>query len=253
MSDVGAMASTGDAIRAVVLDLDDTLFDTSGTLLEPANRDAAAAMIGAGLPGTVESVAQRRLQFGRSHPGDDADALTARSFGLENRPEIAAAGRMAFYNRTVRSIQPFPDTIPVLTDLSQRFDLFLLTVGAPRTQQRKIELLGIEEYFAEVVLVDIVMDTKYEALASLAGRHGLEHERIVVVGDRIDREIDAGRRLGMWTVRMAHGEGKHLRPSGPSQQAHYTIERLDGLPHVLADIVASGESPGEAMAAVEPV
>ena len=234
----------GEALQGVVLDLDDTLFDTSGTLLEPANRDAAAAMIGAGLPGSLESVARRRMELGRAHPSEDADALTARSFGLEERPEIAAAGRKAFYGRTVRSIEPFPETLPVLQSLSADIPLFLMTIGMPRTQQRKIDLLGVETYFREVILVDMATETKRGALEALMERAKIAPERLVVVGDRIDREIEAGRLLGTWTVRVAHGEGKHLRPMNPAQQAHYTIDRLDGLPHVLADIAECEDEPG---------
>ena len=246
-------AQPGGSIRAVILDLDDTLFDTSGTLLEPANREAAAAMIGAGLPGTVESVAQRRMHLGRAHPAEDPDTLTVKSFGLEGRDDIAAAGRAAFYSRTLRSIEPFPETVPVLTELSRRFDLFLMTIGSPPTQQRKVELLGIGDFFLDVILVDIATETKHEALKDLLLRRGLRPHEVVVVGDRIDREIDAARRLGLWAVRVAHGEGRHLQPTGAAQQAHYTIERIDGLPHVLADIETSGEDPEEAIAEVATV
>ena len=240
------LEGVGESLRAVVLDLDDTLFDTSGTLVGPANRDAAAAMIGAGLPGTLEAVAQRRLQLGRAHPSEDADALVLRSFGMEEREEIARAGRTAYYSRTIRSIDPFPETMDVLDGLRGVLDLFLLTIGAPATQQRKIDLLGIEEYFREVVIVDIAGGDKFEALVGLADRHGLPPAEVVVVGDRIDREIEAARRLGMWAVRMAHGEGKHLLPIGPSQQPHYTIDRLAGLPYVLVDIAETGEFPRHA-------
>ncbi len=242
---------TEGAIQAVVLDLDDTLFDTSGTLIGPANREAAAAMIGAGLPGTIESVAQRRMALSRAHPGDDPDELTVRSFGLDGRDDVAAAGREAFYSRTVRSIEPFPETLGVLEALTAAVDLCLLTTGAPPTQQRKVELLGIEDFFAEIVLVDIATENKLAALAALQARRGWQAAGVVVVGDRIDREIEAGRRLGMWTVRMAHGEGRHMAPTGPEQQAHYTIDRLDGLPHVLEDIVATGDSPAQAVGEVD--
>jgi len=239
------------AVRAVVLDLDDTLFDTSGTLIGPANREAAAAMIGAGLTGTIEAVARRRMALSRAHPSDDPDALTVRSFGLEGRDDVAAAGRRAFYSRTIRSIEPFPETIGVLESLAGRVELCLLTTGSPATQQRKVDLLGIERFFAEVVLVDIAAENKLDALASLQRRRGWASDDVVVVGDRIDREIAAGRRLGMWTVRMAHGEGRHMTPTGPEQQAHYTIAGIDGLLHVLEDIAATGDSPARAMGEVD--
>jgi putative hydrolase of the HAD superfamily len=238
------------AIEAVVLDLDDTLFDTSGTLIGPANRESAAAMIGAGLPGTVEAIAQRRMTLSRAHPGEDPDVLTVKSFGLEDRADIAAAGRKAFYSRTIRSIEPFPETMPLLETLRGHVLLVLMTTGAPATQRRKVELLGIEGFFAELVFLDIATETKHDALVALQRRRGWNASAVVVVGDRIDREIAAGRRLGMWTVRVAHGEGRHLTPTGPAQQPHYTIDRLDALLHVLQDIVETGDDPASAMAAV---
>ena len=55
-------------IRAVVFDLDDTLYDCSGELVESARRRAAAAMVRAGLPCTEEEAysvqAELEAEFG---------------------------------------------------------------------------------------------------------------------------------------------------------------------------------------------
>jgi putative hydrolase of the HAD superfamily len=46
----------------------------------------------------------------------------------------------------------YPDTIPVLKDLSHRYSLGLLTNGAPDLQRRKIEGAGLAAFFNEVFI-----------------------------------------------------------------------------------------------------
>ena len=45
-------------IKAVIFDLDDTLYDCTGSLIDASRRRAARAMVEAGLPSTEEEVYQ---------------------------------------------------------------------------------------------------------------------------------------------------------------------------------------------------
>src|SRR4030042_1843418 len=50
--------------KAILFDLDDTLFDCYGLLVEAARRRAARAMVQAGLPCTEEEAYQRQIEPG---------------------------------------------------------------------------------------------------------------------------------------------------------------------------------------------
>ncbi|MDP2974515.1 MAG: hypothetical protein Q8N60_05680, partial [Candidatus Diapherotrites archaeon] len=50
-------------IRAIFFDLDDTLFDCSGSLIENARKRAAAAMVAAGLPLSAEEAYKMQVQL----------------------------------------------------------------------------------------------------------------------------------------------------------------------------------------------
>jgi len=222
-------------IRAVVFDLDDTLIDTTGQLLIPAHTEAAAAMISAGLPGSLEEVARKRIDLARAHPREPVDVLLARFYGVTDEA-VVVAGHEAFYNRTVRSLKPFDDAVPVLESLaSDGIACLCVTAGHPDTQHRKLEISGLAPHLESVCVV-APEDPKEGAIAELLRRLDLRPDETVVIGDRIDREISAARRLGCWAVRVDHGEGRFARPEAPEEQAHYTVPGVIALRAVIDDI-----------------
>lgn len=234
---------SGPRIDAVVFDLDDTLFDTTGQLMEPAHREAAQAMLDAGLAAPLEAVVALRLELGRTHVGEDTNVLVARAYGHEADSPIVAAGSSTYFKRRIDSLEPFPGTEPLLASLHGRFRLLMLTTGDPGTQRKKVELLQLGRWFEDMVFVPLDQADKYGALRSLLRYHRLEPSRVVVVGDRLDREIQAGRRLGTWTIRMARGEGEFSRPSGPDEQPHYTVDHIEAVALVLDDIEGGDDAP----------
>jgi FMN phosphatase YigB (HAD superfamily) len=92
----------------------------------------------------------------------------------------------------------------------------LLSTGNSQDQQKKIDILGIREYFTEIVIVPKPGDKAYR-FGGLARRLS-DRSDVVVIGDRLDIEIRLGNLLGCTTVRMLLPEGKrsHIEPSAPS-------------------------------------
>ncbi len=219
-------------IRAIVFDLDDTLIDTTGQLVLPAHQEAAAAMIAAGLEASLDAVAEKRLDFARAAPLQEVDLRVAAHFGAKDVAAVAAAGHQAYFGRRVRSLSPWPFVEEVLQALSDRA-LYLVTAGFERTQRTKIELCDLARHFDGIEVVPVGGD-KGVAMAKLVD--GVPFDQCMAVGDRLDSEIEAARRLGMWAVRVAAGEGQYAIPQGPHQQPHYTIPSVEALPAVLADL-----------------
>lgn len=226
-------------IEALVFDLDDTLIDTTGQLVVPAHQEAAAAMIAAGLEATVEEVAAKRIDFARAAPIEEVDLRTAGFFGAKDVGAVAAAGHQAYFGRRVRSLTALPFVAGVLDGLSDR-RLHLVTAGFEQTQRKKIELCGLERFFETIEVVP-VGDDKGPALARAL--QGVAASASLVVGDRVDKEIEAGRRLGVWTVRIASGEGQYMKPLNDLQRPHYTVPSVEALSAVIEDIEAGDDEP----------
>jgi FMN phosphatase YigB (HAD superfamily) len=90
------------------------------------------------------------------------------------------------------------DILPSLGDLR-----FLVTSGFRRLQESKVHALGIAPVFREVI-IDAVDDPsragKEGVFSNLMARYTLRREDVLVVGDNVESELAAARRLGLARV-----------------------------------------------------
>jgi len=229
-------------IRCIVLDLDDTLLDTSGLLVPRAQGEAARALIDAGLRAGPNRVARLRTLAARAVEPEQVDREVCRQLG-QVPDGIAGAGERAFYDRArnVRrggGVRLLPGARDVLNRLRHDYPLVLMTSGVPETQRAKIECVGIEPFFTQVIVLERgVAGGKRAALSRLQRSSGWLAREFLVVGDGWDAEILAGVRLGMFTCWVNRGEGRRrhrwppLTPNavitGP-RDIPCVVGRLDG-------------------------
>jgi FMN phosphatase YigB (HAD superfamily) len=234
--------SSNGAVRAVVFDLDDTLYDCLGQCVGPAHREAAKAMVEAGAHATVEEVLEARLALAPLHAFDLDDAVAA-SFRSAHPVRVAEAGKRAFHERDPGPLAPFPFAAEVVRRVRERCAAVLLTSGHPATQRRKIEALGFVEAFDDVVLDPSVgRPGKEEALRRWLEASGLPAAAVLVVGDRVDGEIAAAVRLGMKALRVRGGEfAGRPTPEGVPEAADVraVLEMLGG------SAAAGRDAPGQ--------
>jgi len=223
------------AIKAVIFDLDDTLYDCTGSLLNAARRRAACAMVEAGLPCSEREAFDLQVRLTRRYgPRCNVFDRIAEMYGLG--ADLVSRALEAYNSDEVGDISPFPDTVPTLRTLrAQGYRLFLVTSGITRRQQRKIERLGIAEFFDEIIIQDKELGiVREECLLDLMRRHALTPAEIVSVGDRIHSEIRVANHLKMTTVQMVHGRFKSLLPKNDLEEPDYRIRRLSEILGVLA-------------------
>lgn len=191
--------------RAVVFDLDDTLFDAWRQCVGPAQREAAAAMRAAGLRAPLEAVVALREAFaGRAL---DVDRAVADAFPCADPERVAEAGRAAFFRRDPGAVTLHPFVPGVLRAVRGHARSALLTAGWPDTQRTKIQRLGLEPLLDVVLLVDPAQgQSKRAALEGWIRSAGLAPDAVLVVGDRPDAEIAAARVLGCRALRIRAGE-----------------------------------------------
>ncbi len=218
------------SIRVAVFDLDDTLYDCSGLLVEAAQRRAAKAMTKAGLPLTEEEAYQKQLEIAeRFGPRVNTFDKIAQIYAMSD--ELVKNALEAYNSDEVSKIAPFPDVAVTLKQLRENsIKIILVTCGVHLRQERKVKLLGLESYFDEIIISDeergpIEEDCYLEVLR----KYGLHPSEVVSVGDRIYSEISICNRLGMVTVQMRHGRFKDLRPMSEVEEPNFEIEHISEL------------------------
>jgi len=221
-------------IKAVLFDLDDTLFDCTGSLAEAARRRAAQALVDAGLPCSAEEAYQLQLEIQRVH-GPRCNVFERIAERYQRGESLVHTALEAYNSDEVAGIELFEDVVPTLTQLKKDgYRLGLLTTGVYRRQQRKIELLGLRPYFD---LIE-VNDSDRGLMTHLCFQHvveelGVRGDQGVVVGDRVYSELRIGKSFGMTTVQMLHGKFQDLIPQTEEERPDFQISQIAELPGVL--------------------
>jgi putative hydrolase of the HAD superfamily len=199
--------------RAVVFDLDDTLYPESAYVRSGFR---AVAQTAARLYGVPAAEAYRELDqlFREGVRGDTFDRwLYVRGITADVNELVAA------YRSHTPVIEPFEEVPELLADLRERgFMLGLLSDGEPAIQYGKLDALGLRDAFdATLVSGELGRDARKPSprgLLALLERLGVEPSEAVYVSDNPAKDFKAARDAGMrsiW-VRREGGVYSHLEP-----------------------------------------
>jgi len=191
-------------IKAIIFDLDDTLHNVN-FLMEIALKKAVQTMIDEGFNCSIEQGFDKIKEIIKEHPKLDKFRELAKAFNQEDE-ELIKIGENNYRDYDFEHIEIFPETKEVLGKLKGKFKLVLISQGRTSLQNRKIDYLGIRDYFDLVLLPNI--DEKRSCFLEVIEGFGFAPEEILVVGDRVDNEIKIGNELGMKTCRLRRG-GKY--------------------------------------------
>lgn len=213
-------------VRAVLFDIDDTLFASSDFSAQ-ARRNAVRAMVRAGLKTTSASAERELAKIVAAHGsnfGRHYDLLSKR-FPSPDRGRVVAAGVAAYHN-TKSSISPFPGVADTLLDLRERgFVLAVASQGLAVKQWDKLIRLGLDSLFHRVFVTSSVGNGKNAAFYKRIARSlRLPPSSILMVGDHPLKDLAAARAAGLKTARLL--AGKHRSEPG---RADYRIRSFSQL------------------------
>lgn len=219
---------------AIFLDLDDTLVDTYGLLITPLERTAVEILCRIeGRPFQEDQLLNLLLDLRKKNPGRLQEEL-ARVFP-EHADSIIAVRRDLFRDFEISDLKIGSEVVDMLRDLSHIHDLVLLTEGSAKIQNAKIDHLGIRTLFSKILIVENLRgETKEKSVSDYLKHQGISPRSAVIVGNRVDREIAAGRKLGTKTVWVRSGEGSEYDGELPTLDA--IIESITELPSALESL-----------------
>ncbi|MFK8138603.1 MAG: HAD family hydrolase [Bdellovibrionales bacterium] len=226
--------------KALIFDLDDTLFDTYGQLIQVALKETCQKMINCGLDAKLDQAMDYRNSLFDSKPRCNFCEELVSHFGVSSNSshspdQVIELGNQAFYSRKVgEDISVFSGVFKMLDGLQHSFKLYLVTAGNLETQQQKIHRLRIAEYFISIYCMDPSLEqTKSQAFKKILTTLDCKPADILSIGNRLDNEIKEAKELGMDTCYFVHGEYAKMKPSCPEENPDYTIDEITELVHIL--------------------
>lgn len=113
---------------------------------------------------------------------------------------------------------------------NRTISLFLVTQGEIKTQIKKVEAMGIVEYFKRIYYVEPLSgESKEQCFREILNENKLTPDRVLSIGNRLDNEIAMSKKLGMRTCFVDYGEHRKFVPLLPEQVSDFKIENLNEL------------------------
>jgi putative hydrolase of the HAD superfamily len=224
-------------IKAILFDLDNTLIDF-WKMKKKSCEAAIDAMISAGLKierkKAIEMLFSLYKQYGIEYQKIFEKFLEKSSGKVDYR--ILAYGIIAYRKTKGTYIYPYPKTIPTLIELKKKYKLAIIS-DAPRINAwMRIVELNIDDFFDVIITAADVRKQKNFAAPFRAALKELKvkPEEAIMIGDRIKRDIDTAKKLGIHTCYARYGKyaGEKPAPIGISG-AEWEIEEISGVMKVL--------------------
>ncbi|MEK6766321.1 MAG: HAD family hydrolase [Planctomycetota bacterium] len=214
------MSLLSNRIKAIIFDLDDTLYDCSGTLVLKSKK-LAAKIISKAIKCSEAEALKLQLEL-EERLGPKAD-ISRKIANLYNLPEEFCREISNTINTLeVEAAILFPDAMASIDELKRiGYKLFLVTFGNRQMQEKKIKVLGLENVFDEIIITDNPLG-KEKCFKEILIKYNLEPEQVLCVGDKIKDEIEVGKKLGMSTALMKHGRHYNFYKSAINDSVPYT-------------------------------
>lgn len=226
------------ALRAIVFDLDDTLYPERAYVLSGFQAVAAWAEEHLGIP-TTQSLAELHRLFQDGVRGDTFNRWLE-SHGFQR--EVWVPQMVQVYRDRNPHITPYPEVPALLQRLRPCYRLGLVSDGSAEVQKRKLAALGLIPSFDVLVFSDEWGRGAWKPNAwpfeAVLERLRLTGPKAVYVADNPSKDFLGARQAGMWTVRVHRPEGlySHLEPPSPEHAPDVEIETLNRLEAILTRI-----------------
>ncbi|MEW6073404.1 MAG: TIGR02253 family HAD-type hydrolase [Planctomycetota bacterium] len=212
-------------LKAVLFDLDDTLFSTT-QFARRARANAVRAMVETGLAlpeaevmRELEEVIAEFTSNYEHHFNQLLRRLRPKCLERVNEAIIVAAGVVAYHDTKFRELAPFPDVYPLLEALGGAgIRRGVITHGLTIKQAEKLIRLNLLPHLdpqAIFISEQIGISKPNPKLWSLAAKDlGLDPMEVMYVGDSPEHDVAPPRSIGMITVWARRASKRSLEGTG---------------------------------------
>jgi putative hydrolase of the HAD superfamily len=229
--------------RAILFDLDDTLYPERDYVLSGLRAVASWAEGRLGIP-TERGFLQLKALFERGVRGNTFDVWVGDHGRMDG--ELVAA-MVDVYRTHQPALRPFPEVPALLTELRRRYLLGLVSDGYGDVQRRKLMALGVARYFDAVVLSDELGSNAWKPspqpfIAALERLGGIDPRDAVYVADNPTKDFLGARRAGLASIRVRRlgGEYARLDPSTAEHEPDMNVPSLTDLELQLQRLASHG-------------
>lgn len=206
-------------IRAILFDVDNTLIDFMKMKRECCEA-AISAMIDAGLNMSKRDALKLLYELYEIH-GIESQRIfqkfTKKIYGKENYKLISHAV-LAYRKMRESYLVPYANVITTLIELKKKGYLLAIVSDAPIMEAWiRIASLKLDDFFDVIITkADARKQKTYTAPFKLAIKKlGIKPEETAMVGDRIDRDVNTAKKLGICTIYARYGD-EHPPEKGKS-------------------------------------
>lgn len=197
-------------------------FDVGSTLVDETEcynhriKDAIA-----GTDVTFEQFNEKRISFAKQNLKGDIEAL--KFFGLTKTP----------WHK--EDEKPYPEAENVLKALSERGYKIGIIANQSLGTQSRLENWGLMKYIQLVIASaeEGFAKPDKEIFLRALSRAKCPPENAVMIGDRLDNDIEPAKKLGMKTIWIKQGFSVYQQPMNEFQRADYVVDRLQNILEVL--------------------
>lgn len=221
----------------IIFDLDDTLIDSSGSIIPVKLKAALQAMVKAGLKVSSVDKAFRTLMDINSNSPNGKETLRTFLDSIRADARFLEEGVKEYYSATETSfiISPLPQAREVLAELKENHDLVIVSTGDEKQQQLKLKKANIDLTLFHTIIVCEGYNKKNH-YKNLMKEFKCAPAEIAVCGDKFETDLLPAKELGMRTVHILWGRssGMPIKGAGPD----YSIRGLPELKRIVKELAA---------------
>jgi len=129
----------------------------------------------------------------------------------------------------------------LLAELSEEGLLLGLAANQPADTVKKMERIGIAQYFTYREVSGSINLRKPDPrlLLHACDALGVEPQEVIMIGDRIDNDIVPARMLGMTAIRFISGRHSEQQPRSWNEEPHADVHRVKDLGKAIRRFIAN--------------
>lgn len=215
----------------LVFDIDDTLVDTSGSLVPILLKRVVDTLEIRGItfPDKEKAYAMLRRIDSSSLSSGDAICEFVELHGGTHKDIEVALNVMYEPDPYPERIDPIEGALTLLPELAKDHSLSLVSRGKEVVQKEKLSRAGFDHNMFDEIAIGL--KNKHGYYQQILSQHGISPERMLVIGDRIEMDLSPAKRLGVRTVHFRSGRG--LGYTGSKMDVDYTIVGLEELKEII--------------------